>query len=90
MLPVHFEGQCSRLFQCASRISRDLRASLLFREAVKMIGHEVHAEIGRPIPYERLAHLTDRRELTEHLRQATYALRPARRSHGELKRERAA
>ena len=81
VLPVFFEGQSSRLFQCASHISMDLRASLLFREAVKKIGRDVHAHIGRPIPYERLAHMTDRRDLTEHLRRETYALRPARSTH---------
>lgn len=76
VLPVYFEGQTSRLFQCASHVSMDLRASLLFREAVKQIGGEVRAHIGQPIPYEGLAHITDRRDLTEHLRRATYALRP--------------
>ena len=77
VVPVYFEGQTSRLFQCASHVSMDLRASLLCREAVKQIGGEVRAHIGEPIAYERLAHITDRRALTEHLRRATYALRPA-------------
>lgn len=76
VLPVYIEGQCSVLFQCASHISMELRASLLFREAVKWIGREVKVHIGAPIPYERLSHMTDRRDLTEHLRRETYALRP--------------
>jgi putative hemolysin len=76
VLPVFIEGQSTRLFQCVSRISMELRASLLFREAVKMIGREVHVHIGAPIPSARLCHMTDRRDLTEHLRRETFALRP--------------
>ena len=78
VLPVFFEGQNSPLFQCASHINMDLRASLLFREAVKKIGGEVRAQVGEPIPYERLASITDRRALTERLRQETLALKPSR------------
>jgi putative hemolysin len=84
VLPVYIEGQSSRLFQCASQISMELRASLLFREAVKMIGREVNVHIGAPIPYERLCHMTDRRDLTEHLRRETFALRPAPSPPGAL------
>ncbi len=76
VVPVYFEGQCSRLFQVASHVSMDLRASLFFREAVKQIGGVMRAHIGQPIPYESLAPIADRKALTEHLREATYALRP--------------
>jgi len=77
VLPVFIEGQSSRLFQCASRISMELRASLLFGEAVKTIGREIGVHVGSPIPYARLRAMTDRRVLTEHLRRETFALRPA-------------
>jgi len=77
VLPVFIEGQSSRLFQCASHISMELRASLLFREAVKTIGREIRVHVGSPIPYARLRSMTDRRELTEHLRREIFALRPA-------------
>ena len=78
VLPIYFAGQCSRLFQAASHISMDLRASLLFREAVKHIGGEVRAHIGSPIGYDQLARITDRRDLTEYLRQETLALSTAK------------
>ncbi len=90
VVPIYFEGQTSRLFQAASHISMDLRASLLFREAVNQIGSEVRARIGRPIPYDRLSHMTDRRDLTEHLRHETFALGHARSAGHESGRIRAA
>ena len=88
VLPVYIEGRSSRLFQCASQISMELRASLLFREAVKKIGREVRVHIGAPIPYERLAHSTDRRDLTEHLRRETFKLRPGPAPSGRQVRQR--
>jgi putative hemolysin len=90
VLPVYFDGQNSRLFQCASRISMELRASLLFHEATKMIGREVRAHVGMPIPYHGLAPMTDRRALTAHLRAATYALGPVRPAPAGPRRARAA
>lgn len=75
VVPIYFEGQNSRLFQWASLVSMTLRLSLLFREVVNKMDSETRAHIGAPIAYDRLPPLSDRRELVEHLRQATYALR---------------
>jgi putative hemolysin len=41
VLPVHFEGQNSRLFQLVSRVSMTLRISLLVRETLRRIGSDV-------------------------------------------------
>mgnify|MGYP003700620083 CR=1 FL=1 len=76
VVPVFFEGQNSRLFQWASRVSMTLRLSLLFHEVVNKMGCEVALRIGRPLGYAQLAHFDDRRALTDHLRGLTYA--PAR------------
>ncbi|WP_193367138.1 lysophospholipid acyltransferase family protein [Pelagibius marinus] len=73
VLPVFFEGQNSRVFQWASRVSMTLRLSLLFHEVVNKMGSEVQLRIGAPLTYGQLAHFRDRRALTDHLRNLTYA-----------------
>ncbi|WP_340115965.1 lysophospholipid acyltransferase family protein [Pelagibius sp. 7325] len=73
VVPVFFEGQNSRLFQLVSQVSMTLRLSLLFREVVNKMDREVAVNIGAPLRYAQLAHLRDRRALTEHLRTLTYA-----------------
>jgi putative hemolysin len=73
VVPVFFEGQNSRLFQLVSQISMTLRLSLLFREVVNKIGGEISLRIGAPLNPAQLAHFTDRRALTDHLRGLTYA-----------------
>ncbi len=77
VLPILIEGQTSRLFQVFSRINIELRASLLFREAVKMMGNDVRAHIGALLTSEVLTGLSDRRELMDFLRQQTFGLGPA-------------
>lgn len=73
VVPVFFEGQNSRLFQWASRVSMTLRLSLLFHEVVNKMGCEVGLRVGRPLTYAQLAHFQDRRALADHLRGLTYA-----------------
>lgn len=73
VVPVFFEGQNSRLFQWASRVSMTLRLSLLFHEVANKMDCEVGLRVGRPLTYAQLAHFQDRRALTDHLRGLTYA-----------------
>jgi len=89
VVPVHFAGQNSDLFQIASHLSETLRLSLLFREVVNKIGREVRAHVGQTIPYEALAGFNDRRALVESLRAATEQLGPARRQRKERRDPRA-
>jgi putative hemolysin len=77
VVPVFFEGQNSRLFQWASRLSMTLRLALLFHEVVNKMGGEVALRIGAPLPCQQLARFADRRALTDHLRALTYAPRVA-------------
>ncbi len=74
VVPVHFQGQNSRLFQIASHISPTLRIALLFKEVADRIGTDIGLTVGAPIPFTDLQSMTDRRALTEHLRALTYAL----------------
>ena len=74
VLPVHFQGQNSRLFQMVSHYSATLRLALMAREIRRRFGTTVGLTIGRPIPPEELAHITDRTALAAELCRRTYAL----------------
>jgi putative hemolysin len=61
VLPVRFEGQNSRLFHLASRVSPTLRLSLLLREAVRRVGSEVVVRVGEVQPFEALRFFEEQR-----------------------------
>ena len=74
VLPVYFHGQNSWMFQAASQVSVTLRLSLLLRESLKHYGREVEVSIGDAVPYDDLAGIRCRQELTDHLRNITHQL----------------
>jgi putative hemolysin len=74
VVPMWFGGQNSRLFQIASHLSYALRISLIFHEVKARIGTALPVVIGAPIPFAALAPIRDRQALSDHLRDATYAL----------------
>ncbi len=74
VLPVHFRGQNSRLFQIASHLSLDLRLSLLMRELTRRMGTAVEVRVGDVIPFEKLEASGGPAPLMNRLRRATYAL----------------
>lgn len=76
VIPVHFSGQNSRLFQIASHLSETLRLSLLFRETARRIGTSLHVRVGDPISHSVLAGFHNRADLVWELRRRTYALAP--------------
>ncbi len=80
VLPVHFEGQNSRLFQLVSRVSMTLRISLLVRETLRRIGSDVRVRIGAVLSFEELGPTSDPKALVAALRALTYAIGPERRS----------
>jgi putative hemolysin len=73
VVPFHFSGQNSRLFQMASHISYTVRLSLMFRETARRIGSAVHVRIGDPIPAAALKGFSDER-LMGMLRERTDSL----------------
>jgi putative hemolysin len=76
VLPVHFAGQNSRLFQIASHVSMTLRLSLIFKEVHDRIGTDVDVAVGDLVPFEELRATSGRNGLLAHLRRLTYALSP--------------
>lgn len=74
VLPVHFEGQNSRLFQLVSRVSMTLRISLLVRETLRRIGSDIQVRIGDVMLFGTLGNTSDPRALVANLRALTYAI----------------
>ncbi len=54
VLPIHFGGQNSKLFQIASHFSATMRAALIFREVRRRIGTPFDMAIGELMPFEDL------------------------------------
>jgi putative hemolysin len=48
-LPVHFDGQNSRLFQIASHVSYPMRVALIFHETRRRMGRTLPMVLGAPI-----------------------------------------
>jgi len=80
VVPIYFVGQNSRLFQLASHLSLTLRLSLVFRETARRIGTTLKVRVGRPIPFDEIAHLEDRTALVRELRKRTFDLA----QHGDV------
>ena len=76
ILPLHFTGQNSFLFQTASHISETLRSSLLFHEVKRRINTKVPVIIGDPINYSDIDENLSNTELSEYLRNTTYKINP--------------
>ena len=72
ILPFHFEGKNSIMFQVARRISQTLGYALMFREIKKRMGSTLPVTMRQPISSNDLQHLKDRSEVTDYLRQKTY------------------
>ena len=76
ILPLHFTGQNSFLFQTASHLSETLRSSLLFHEVRRRINTKVPVIIGDPISYSDIDENLSNTELSEFLRNTTYKINP--------------
>lgn len=74
VIPVHFTGRNSMLFQLAGLLHPRLRTLLLPRELMKRKQSHIHVRIGRPIPFEQLARFEADRDLADFLRLRTYVL----------------
>lgn len=75
VVPVHFSGANSRVFQMASHLHPTLRLGLLIREFGARTDQPVSVAIGQPIFAQDLAaKADDARAMMDLLRRATYAL----------------
>lgn len=74
VVPVHFPGRNSGVFQLAGLIHPRLRTALLPRELINKQGHILAVRIGTPLPYARLKGYPEAGELTAFLRLRCQAL----------------
>jgi putative hemolysin len=77
VVPIHFGGQNSRLFQIASHVSQTLRVSLLAHEVCRRFDSQIDVTIGAAIPYAEVVVWGDRAAIAAELCRRTYALAPA-------------
>lgn len=74
VVPIHFEGSNSRLFQLASHLHSTLRLGLFVREFRARTDRPVRLSIGTPLtPPEIAAQTGNQAELMDWLRTRTYA-----------------
>ena len=76
VLPVFFEGQNSKVFHFANKISQTFRYSVMMYELRKKMGKNINVHIGDLIDYETIKSIGGLKEITDHLRQETYRLDP--------------
>ena len=74
IVPVHFSGSNSRIFQFVSHFSSILRASLLFYEVKRRINTKVPFTVGESFKYSDLNVNYSNDELADYLRTRTYLL----------------
>ena len=77
ILPIYFDGKNGLLFHLfASKIkSSTLKYSSYIYETRKKIGKEISIYAGKLIHYKSIAHLKNRQELTNYLKEETYNLK---------------
>ena len=77
VLPVHFSGQNSRLYQLASQVNLTLKLSLLFHEVKNKMGRRFPVANGEPIPNSLIRAIGDLPAITDYLKAATFRLKPS-------------
>lgn len=77
VVPIFFDGHCSRLFQVASHLHTTLRLALLVNEFRSRVGAPVRIAVGAPLDRAGIAaRAGDAAALMHHLREETYRLSP--------------
>jgi len=75
VVPIYFEGQNGRLFHLVSRLSMNMRVSLLIREFRRLAGKTITAHIGETISAETLAGFRDRKRMTDFMYDRVFSMR---------------
>ncbi len=74
VLPVHFDGRNSNLFQLLGLINGRLRTVMLPHELLNKSNQRIPVRIGNPVEYSRLERFDNDTDLTGYLRFRTYLL----------------
>ena len=78
IVPVHFMGENSRLFQMVSHVHPVLRLALFFHELRRHIGKSIDVRIGEPVAYDALPKFESRRAMSDYLQSLSSSLRAER------------
>lgn len=89
VVPLYFPGQNSWWFHTASQVSMFWRLSLVLPEALRRMGRDIEVRVGSIIPYDEMAGITNRTDLTAMLRRRVFALCPGDASADHIGRIRA-
>jgi len=73
VVPVFIHGRNSVLFQVLGLIHPRLRTAMLARELMNKTNRTVSVDIGNPIPFKKLEHMSDS-EAIEYLRMRTFIM----------------
>ena len=76
VLPIYFDGQNSQWYHIANKFGLTFRYSLCMYELKRKIGDSIYMYFGPLISYDKLAKIGNIKDITIHLRSATYALDP--------------
>ncbi len=74
VVPMHFAGSNSALFQIAGMVHPNLRTLLLPHELANKVGARVGVRVGEPLSPAKLAALGSDEQIAAHLRLSTYLL----------------
>lgn len=72
VIPIHFQGSNSWVFQLASQINTDLRLGLLLYEVNNKIGKEIEISIRKEIPFSEIQTLDKKADLMVFLRKRVF------------------
>ena len=75
IVPVHFVGENSKLFQIVSHIHVTLRLALFFHELRRKIGGSIEVRVGDPIAYADLPRFENRQAMSDYLQSLASSLR---------------
>ncbi len=74
VVPVYFHGENGFLFHFVSAFSQTLRTALLMREVTKRIDGVLKLDIGKPVTWEQMAPISNRKALTRFLYERVFEL----------------
>ena len=81
ILPMFFEGQNSQFFHIANKLGQTFRYSLMMYELKRKIGQTIDLHIGETISENQIREIGNLKEITNFIRNKTYALDPTKQNN---------
>ena len=81
ILPMFFEGQNSQFFHIANKLGQTFRYSLMMYELKRKISQTIDLHIGETISENQIREIGNLKEITNFIRNKTYALDPTKQNN---------